>query len=740
MNQNLEEQEYIDFQQYLLILKRRWLPLTVVTSSIFGLAVAYTLHQKPTYEAEGKLRLDKSSGTSSLTGLGDKLGGLGELSGLTNLSNPLETEAQVITSNSVIEKTIADQNLKNNKGEKLKKEELLDKLNVKSIKGTDVMQISYKSTDSKEAADTINTLINNYLENNVESNRAQAKAAKDFLQKQLPDVEKQVKQAEADIRQFKDKYEVVSLPDEAKVGVENIQILAQKITEVKSKIAGIQTRSQALQSKLNLTTKQAINLNTLSQTPAVQQLLAEYQKVKTQLATERSRLTEEHPTVINLNAKLEALRQQLQQQVGKTIDSNESIPEENLQLSQLKQNLTASLVETEVERLALDNELGVLNQSFLTYQNRLRGLPQLEQKQRELERKLQVAQITYQQLFKQLQEVEVLENQNIGNARVVSLATIPEKPISPKILLNLAGGGVLGVVLGVLVILGMELMDKSLKTVDEAKRLLGYPLLGTIPQLDKKNDGSKDNGVTNNGNYHEDLLELPVLNEPYSPVTSAFEILQTNLSFSLSDKTLKVIVVSSSIPGEGKSFTSANLAVAISQLGKRVLLIDGDMRLPRQHKVWNVPNLKGLSNILVGQANLKNATQEALVTLDILSAGSIPPNPLTLLESQAMANLIKEASQEYDFVIIDAPPLTAVADPLKLSQLADGMVLVVRPGVGTTESVLAAKELLKQSGQVVLGMVINGVTEQNSYGSYYYRDGYYGNRKKGEQSSNISIS
>jgi polysaccharide biosynthesis transport protein len=740
MNQNLEEQEYIDFQQYLLILKRRWLPLAVVTFSIFGLAVAYTLQQKPTYEAEGKLRLDKNSGTSSLTGLGDKLGGLGELSGLTNLSNPLETEAQVITSNSVIEKTIADQNLKNNKGEKLKKEELLEKLNVKSIKGTDVMQISYKSISSKEAADTINTLINNYLENNVESNRAQAKAAKDFLQKQLPDVEKQVKQAEADIRKFKDKYEVVSLPDEAKVGVENIQILAQKITEVQSKIAGIKTRSQALQSKLNLTTKQAINLNTLSQTPAVQQLLAEYQKVKTQLATERSRLTEEHPTVINLNAKLEALRQQLQQQVGKTIDSNESIPEENLQLSQLKQNLTASLVETEVERLALDNELGVLNKSFLTYQNRLRGLPQLEQKQRELERKLQVAQITYQQLFKQLQEVEVLENQNIGNARVVSLATIPEKPISPKILLNLAGGGVLGVVLGVLVILGMELMDKSLKTVDEAKRLLGYPLLGTIPQLDKKNDGSKDNGATNNGTYHEDLLELPVLNEPYSPITSAFEILQTNLSFSLSDKTLKVIVISSSIPGEGKSFTSANLAVAISQLGKRVLLIDGDMRLPRQHKVWNVPNLKGLSNILVGQANFKNATQEVLVTLDILSAGSIPPNPLTLLESQVMANLIKEASQEYDFVIIDAPPLTAVADPLKLGQLADGMVLVVRPGVGTTESVSAAKELLKQSGQVVLGMVINGVNEQNSYGSYYYRDGYYGNRKKDENSSNISIS
>jgi polysaccharide biosynthesis transport protein len=734
MNPEIQEAEYIDFQQYWLMLKRRWLPAALVMASIFGLATAYTLKQKPVYEAEGKLRLDKNSSASSLSGLDDKLGGLGQLSGLTNLSNPLETEAQVITSNLVVEKTIADLNLKNDKGEKLTKENFVKQLNVKAIKGTDVMQISYKSTDSQEAANTINALVNNYLQNNVESNRAQAKAAKDFLRKQLPEVEKQVKQTEADVRKFKDKYQVVSLPEEAKVGVENIQVLAQKITEVKSKIAGIQTRSQVLQSKLNLTTQQAVNLNTLSQTPAVQQLLAEYQKVKTQLASERSRLTEEHPTVINLNAKLEALRQQLQQQVGKTIGSNESIPEENLQLSQLKQNLTASLVEAEVERLALDNELAVLNGSFLSYQNRLRGIPQLEQMQRELERKLQVAQSTYQQLFKQLQEIEVLENQNIGNARVVSLATVPEKPISPKVLLNLAGGVVGGVIFALLTVLALEITDKSLKSVDEIKRLLGsgYPLLGSIPQLGKK---AKD--VTT-----EDKVKLPVLNEPYSPATSAFEILQTNLSFSLSDKALRVIVLSSSIPGEGKSFVSANLAIAIAQMGRKVLLIDGDMRRPTQHLIWQLPNLRGLSHILSGQGELTSTTQEALVTLDILTAGAIPPNPLSLIDSQKMASVIQEAQNHYDFVIIDAPPITAVADPLLLSKIADGMVLVVRPGVGTSESVSTAKSLLEQSKQFVLGMVVNGVNEVNRYGGYYYTNNYYGSKTKklDEDSSHISVS
>jgi capsular exopolysaccharide synthesis family protein len=220
--------------------------------------------------------------------------------------------------------------------------------------------------------------------------------------------------------------------------------------------------------------------------------------------------------------------------------------------------------------------------------------------------------------------------------------------------------------------------------------------------------------------------DLPVLNNPYSPASTAFEILQTNLGFTMSDKALKVIVVSSSIPGEGKSFVSSNLAVAKAQLGKRVLLIDADMRRPTQQNIWDLPNMIGLSNVLVGQAALNGSAAEALVTLDVLTSGKIPPNPLTLLESQRMASLVKDASKEYDFVIIDAPPLTAVADALNIGKLADGMLLVVRPGVANTGSVNAAKSLLEQSGQQVLGMVVNGVTADNSYGGYYYSKGYYG--------------
>jgi succinoglycan biosynthesis transport protein ExoP len=280
----------------------------------------------------------------------------------------------------------------------------------------------------------------------------------------------------------------------------------------------------------------------------------------------------------------------------------------------------------------------------------------------------------------------------------------------------------------------LESLDNSLKNVEEVKRLLGYPVLGTIPLAEKVK-----------GTEGEGSAELPVLNNPYSPESAAFEMLQTNLGFSISDKKLKVIVLSSSIPGEGKSFVAANLAVATAQLGRRVLLIDADMRRPRQHKIWEQSNLIGLSNILVGQAEFQSSTKEALMAMDLLTAGTIPPNPAALLDSQQLATLIKEATGEYDFVIIDAPPLTAVADAQILGKLVDGLLLVVRPGVADSAAASATKTLLEQSGQRVLGMVVNGVTASSSYGGYYTK-GYYGgkgfeqNGKGGAKIPKIGIS
>jgi capsular exopolysaccharide synthesis family protein len=197
-------------------------------------------------------------------------------------------------------------------------------------------------------------------------------------------------------------------------------------------------------------------------------------------------------------------------------------------------------------------------------------------------------------------------------------------------------------------------------------------------------------------------------------------MLQANLKFLSSDKELKAIVVTSSVPREGKSEVSANLAAAMVQVGRRVLLVDADMRHPSQHHIWELTNSVGLSNILVGEAELNAALQEVMPGLDVLTAGVIPPNPVALLDSKRMASLIETFSKKYDFVIVDTPPLAGIADAPILGKMADGILLVVRPRVVDSANAKAAKEFLARSGQNVLGLVANGVIIKNEPDSYFY--------------------
>ncbi|MGI2902818.1 GumC family protein [Tolypothrix sp. VBCCA 56010] len=707
MPSNQEDQNSLDLQQYSLIFKRRWLVIAVVTCSVFGLSALTAFRQKPIYEAQGKLLFNKTDRVSSLT---SPSASVGELRGVTELSSPLDTEAEVIRSNPLVEKTITNLKLTDKQGTPLEIDEFLEKLKVKSLKGTDILAISYNSSDPKEAAAVVNSLMRYYLENNISVNQTQATVAKRFLSKQLPEVEGRVARAEAGLRRFKEENKVVALDQEATTGVERLTALSDQITQAQSNLVDAETRSQLLQRQLKLNSQQAVDMGNLSQSKAVQEALTEYQKAENELAVAQTRYTNKHPQIGNLMAKEAALKKQLEVRIGENV-GKQPVSQQNLQMGELKQNLTAQLVQSYVERSALANRVTVLKNAYALSQKRLSVLPKLQQKQQQLERQLQVARATYEELLKRSQEVEVVVNQNVGNARVVSAALVPNKANS-KIIPYLALGGFLGILLGVGIALILEAMDRSLKTLEQAQQLFGYPLLGTIPHFGQKAKGGK-----------ESLVELPVRDNPHSLASSAFEMLQTNLDFSISDKPLKIIAVVSSTPGEGRSFVAANLAVAKAHMGRRVLLVDADMRHSCQQEIWKLSNPIGLSNVLVGQAEFPRTTQEVLVNLDVLTVGTIPPNPAALLDSQRMAWLIQEAAQDYECVIIDTPALSLFGDALMLSKVADGILLVVRPGVLDSTVAKTAKTMLKQSRSHVLGMVVNAVTAEIS--GYYSHKGYY---------------
>jgi capsular exopolysaccharide synthesis family protein len=202
-------------------------------------------------------------------------------------------------------------------------------------------------------------------------------------------------------------------------------------------------------------------------------------------------------------------------------------------------------------------------------------------------------------------------------------------------------------------------------------------------------------------------------------------MLQANLRLLYQERGLKTIAVASAVSQEGRSTVAANLALTLSQLGYRVLLVEADLRHPVQHLVWNLGNPIGLGDVAMNPSKLSHAIVSATETLDILPSGGIADDPLALLDSEAMSRVMQEFRATYDFVILDTPPLLLVADAISLAKMTDGILLVIRPGTIDKTSATATKELLTQTGQSVLGLVVNGVKTTDELASYSYHSKQY---------------
>ncbi|WP_026731774.1 GumC family protein [Fischerella sp. PCC 9605] len=705
----------IKIDRYWLSVKQRWLPALAVFLTVFGTIVLVASLKKPTYVAEGAIRLQKKNTTSSVTGLGKEIG---NLEPLTQTGNPLITEAEVIRSTSVVQTTIKRLQLKDKKGKLLKPKEFLKRFTATHVKESDILAVSYKDTNPKTAAEVVNTLMAVYLERNISFNRAEAAAVRKFIEKQLPKAEVVVREAEAELAQFKENNKVVSLQEEAIRAVEVIGDLQTQMSEALSKAADVEVQSREIRNQLGMGSQQAVIMTSLSQNSGVQDIIKEIQQLESQLATRRTVLQDNHPEIIGLEDKLSSLKGILQQRIKQVAGTTQLKPNKNFQLGQLQQQLSAKLVDLESARLGFTSQAAALSKLQAEYKQRLNSLPRLEQQQRQLERRVQAAQSTYSLLLQKLQESRIAENQNVGNASMMSEAIVPEEPISSAMLSYLAAG-LLATLATLVTIYLLEARDKSIRTVDEAKELLGLTVLGLIPSSSKAKISIR--AKEESESYSQRLV---MRDFPRSPISESYRMLRANLKFMSADKELKVIVVTSSVPKEGKSTVAANLAIAMAQMEHKVLLVDGDLHRPVQHKIWELNNTQGLSNVIVGQVEVGTAINNVMNNLDVLTAGVVPPSPASLLDSRKMAGLIESFAANYDFVIIDAPSLTLAADAATLGQMADGVLLVVRPGVVDSVNAAIAIELLEKSGQNVLGQVVNGVIPNNEHHSYYFFQEY----------------
>jgi polysaccharide biosynthesis transport protein len=704
--------EEIRFDKYWLTLKRHRLPASMVFLLALAGAGFVASMDKPSYQAEGKLLFRKRDRTAALLAEGDKSM---QLEALNAQNTPVDTEAEVLRSMPLVKKVITDLKLKDAAGENVTPEDFLKDLTVKAVKGTDVLVVSYKSNDAQEAAAVVNQLIQNYIANNVQLNRAEAVAARKFIGKQLPAVTVRLEQAEINLRNFEEANQVVSLVDEAKSSVETVAELSKQVATAKSTFDNANAQTDALRSRIQRSESAALALNNLNQSTGVQQALGQLQQVEAELANQKTLYRSGHPTVQILERRQQSMNDLLRQRVREVLGSNQAVSRTELQVGLSEQKLIEQFIGAEINRQGLASQMNALAKARTAYQSRGDRLPRLRQQREALDRQVVTLRNNYNALSQRLQEVELAENQDLGIAQVVAQATVPELPLASKQKLILMGGSVVGALLYILTAFSLDLRDHSIKTAKEVREIFPFPSLGLIPLLRRKQlrgrKTSQDLGIP----------PLPVIEYPNSLTSAAYRMLQSNLKFLNPDRRVKSITITSAIAKEGKSTVAANIAATLAQMGHRVLLIDVDFYRPIQHRIWELPNNVGLSNVIMSQVKLKTVINRVQPNLDVIPSGTLPPRPLALVDSKRMTALLSAFEEQYDYVICDTPPLVLASDVVALAKKTDGVLLVVRPGTIDANSAEEAKRIMAQSNLELLGIVTNGVAIENEPDSYLKR-------------------
>lgn len=345
----------------------------------------------------------------------------------------------------------------------------------------------------------------------------------------------------------------------------------------------------------------------------------------------------------------------------------------------------------------------------------------------QLQTTLGLYQQIYVSLLSSLENVRLARAQNTPNVVQVEVATTPERPIRPQPLQSTLLAAAVGLMLAAGIAFLVEYLDDTLKTPEDVERELNLRVIGLVADMQP--------GEKKNGNGQKVLLH--VAEQPRSPVSEAFRTLRTNLEFSDVDRPLRVILVTSAGPAEGKSTVAANLAQVMSQGNKRVILLDADLRRPSIHRQFDIPNRTGLSDVLRGKMTVAEAvhrwSRNGSKEMGIVTSGSLPPNPAELLGSEKMGLILDDIKKIADVVVIDSPPML-VADAQVLSSRVDGILFIIQPGSTHIDSARTTIELLSRVNARLLGVVMNRIPRNRGYyyGGYrHYSPYYYYTKKNG---------
>jgi capsular exopolysaccharide synthesis family protein len=696
-----EVDDSFNFAKFLRILRKRWKTIAVIAVTVSVGNIYYTFTRTPEYLASASLLVNSTIAVSEI-----------QIPGMSSASSSsgLNTEVAILKSRTLLETAIAKLQRPDAKQvyNDLNSGIVADALDIRTEKDTMVLRLRYRDTNPKRARDVLNALSDTYVEYSLNERRGKTNTAIQFIQEKLPEVKKQLDKSALAVTQFRKAYNIVD-PDTYAASVYKMrETLESRAQELQITLAQTQEQYAVLRRQVGKPADEAIAGAILQQDTPYQSLVKQFQEAETNYFLERTRFQEDYPSVVVLRDRRDELYRLLETRaqalVGDRSNVANIIQEPN---SAIQQDLASELFTTQTTLAVSQAQLESVRNAQTEVANAFAKIPQIQQQYVEIQRQLALDSATYNKLADKLEELRIANAQEVSSWRVLEPPLIPAKPFSPDIGRNLVTGTILGLSLGVLLAMLQNRLDERVHEVEEVRELIDIPLLASIP-------------MTNTSSFLPVGSHSIVPSTDYYAFKEALSSLALNLRYLGADNTVKVIAMTSSVPSEGKSTLNYNLCMMLAALGHRVLLIDADLRKPTIHKLSARPNKNGLSTALVTSIPWQDLVQKAdgNSNLHILTAGSIPPNPMLLLDSDKMTTLLQECRQEYDYVLVDTPPVVGITDALCLASKVDAFILVAAIDRSTRSGISRALEVLSNASANVVGVLINMVGASDS--QYYY--------------------
>ena len=599
---------------------------------------------------------------------------------------------------------------------------VLGGLSVTPIEETRVVKVSYTSPYPVLAADIVNTLSEEFINYSIETRYEATQQASEFLANQTVQLREELASKERALQKYGEEKKIFFLNEKESTVLSKFADLNEAFT---------QAQIERIKKEAGYRELKGLKVDDLPpyvNNPLIQNMKEDYMRSKSEYKEKGEKFKPEYPEMLNLRAKIEGMREELEGEIRKAVEASEAEYRSALN----KEKSLEALLDSQREDVINMNSNAILYNSLqIDVENKRMLLNSLVAKQNET---LVSAR---------------LSGLKTSNIRIVDKALVPGSPVSPNKKRNLMWAMFLGIFGGLGMMLLVEYLDNTVKGPEEVEKLTGLPSLGIIPFYHA--DGQRRRGYY--GRYYSskyysrydyrgykgyykgdslkpDLKNIELINHLYPKffIAEDYRTLRTSLLLSQGDRKARVFCFLSALPKEGKTANVVNAAVSFSQLEKRVLLIDGDLRKPRCHKVFKVKNKEGLSSYLIGNAGLAEAVRKtAIDNLYLIPCGPKPPNPAELLNSQRMKELIQEAKEKFDFVLIDSPPIMAVIDGVITSSVADGAVFIIQAGKTPRKAFLKSVEKLRNSNVHIIGVLFNEarIEKRSSYYNSYYQYHYY---------------